>query len=493
MPSLQDILNNGSANVSPTIAPRGPVVKKLLILLPFYNGDRDQMIELCEFLADLEPEKTKLADIALYARNDAQFIDEGVVFRLSKRFGKVHQFRCRRMNAVGYPYGPNEMFYDVIEKFRAEEWQKNYHAFFNMECDCIPLAVDWIKQLDAAFRAAAASETVFAIGHINNGNGTLVRHLNGAAVYSMKFWENAGRNDILGGSGSVAYDIFHADKIMPIASDTPLIMLDWKRKTITQQQLFEARKEGFAPVIYHGVKDESALKAARAQLLDKPIVIQTAARFNLINKTKVYTYYAKVDELVDQKQHEMLEIWKQSWSAHGWEPVVIGPRDAEEHPWHSFIQSLFAGFPTTNPKAYELACWMRWVAMSLCGGMMVDYDVLNFGFTPDMLPANPGNYASILADNNPCPCAVHGTSKQYDNTARLFLEHKPVEGQHISDQNLIQQEAAKFRPYIFDLCPEYTAKGWKTAKMVHFSHGSCHGKDRLEIMRNAKSLRLEVA
>lgn len=203
---------------------------------------------------------------------------------------------------------------------------------------------------------------------------------------------------------------------------------------------------------------------------------------------KVHTYYAPVQQLNPTEQREMLGIWETSWRMNGWEPVVLGPRDAARHPWSSAIESYFRSLPTTNPAAYELACWMRWVAMSMIGGLMTDYDVMCFGLTPDDLPANSGIFTSILGDHNPCPCAVNGMAEQYSNMVRLFLDHGG-DSAHTSDQNVIQAVAAAIRPHIHDLCPEYTARHWKTAKMIHVSHGSCHGKDRMEILRNIVKLR----
>jgi hypothetical protein len=48
-----------------------------------------------------------------------------------------------------------------------------------------------------------------------------------------------------------------------VGHDTPLIHLDYRRKSITPEELFSPKKEKKVPVLYHGVKDDSAIMAVR--------------------------------------------------------------------------------------------------------------------------------------------------------------------------------------------------------------------------------------
>ncbi len=206
---------------------------------------------------------------------------------------------------------------------------------------------------------------------------------------------------------------------------------------------------------------------------------------------KVYTYFANVPELGNAEQLQMLALWGDSWARHGWEPIILTHDHTRTFPNHSFVEARFSRMPKVNPAAYELACWMRWVAMAVSGGMMTDYDVLNFGFTPADIPVNKGRHVSIFTDNNPCPCAVHGTAEQYINAVNLFLGHE-VDSQdsiggrpHTSDQNLIQRFESLFRPHIYDVCHEYGKPKWEESKLVHFSFGATAGTDRVGKMRRA--------
>lgn len=209
---------------------------------------------------------------------------------------------------------------------------------------------------------------------------------------------------------------------------------------------------------------------------------------------KVFTYYSPVQQMGVSEQSALLAIWKRAWQRAGWEPVVLSARDAEKHPRYKHAELIFSGFPSVNPKNYEMACWLRWVAMARHGGVMVDYDVVPYGFAPDDIPLNDGHLVSILADNNPCPCAVHGTRQQFENTVEIFLGSKLLatdiehgDRPHLSDQNLLQRLSEKFRPHIYDMCPEYRSRHWKEAKLVHYCHAATAGHDRLQLMRGPRA------
>ena len=120
---------------------------------------------------------------------------------------------------------------------------------------------------------------------------------------------------------------------------------------------------------------------------------------------------------------------------------------------------------------------------------MVDYDVINVGFTPDMLPASNGKYPAILADKNPCPCGVYGSATEYDSLCSFFAkkgkEAIVSEGgkPHTSDQHFVQHFAKHFSSY--ELIWQYGQKDWEKAKLIHFSSGSCQGRPRSEVIPTA--------
>jgi len=212
---------------------------------------------------------------------------------------------------------------------------------------------------------------------------------------------------------------------------------------------------------------------------------------------KIHTFFQPVGNMNAFEQGRMIELWKRAWTRDGWDPVVLTPKEARGSPLYDNLLPKFQAMPTVNHKDYEMACWLRWIAMSSLGGFMVDYDVMPFGFRPDMLPKNEGAYVSVMADNNPCPCAVHGTAEQFENTARLMGdlvvtdEHQHGGRAHFSDQSAIQALSSILRPHIHDMCPEYNSRHWKVSALVHYCHGATHGRDRVGLMREALEGRRE--
>lgn len=205
---------------------------------------------------------------------------------------------------------------------------------------------------------------------------------------------------------------------------------------------------------------------------------------------KIQTYFAPCNGMNPREQSTLLDIWRRAWKSAGWEPVILTQRDAKVHPDYVALTEKFRAFPTVNNPDYELACWHRWLAMAIVGGVMSDYDVLPFGFTPEMLPLNDSPLASILMDNNPCPCIVHGTAQQFDNSIRMMADYKAGahdvahgDRPHVSDQSAVQGMSENFRPHIYNMCLEYRSREWKSSPLVHYCHGATAGFDRAELMR----------
>ena len=49
---------------------------------------------------------------------------------------------------------------------------------------------------------------------------------------------------------------------------------------------------------------------------------------------KIYTYYQNLN---DQYQDELIELWKISWSRQGYDPIVLNLEDAKKH---SYFETL---------------------------------------------------------------------------------------------------------------------------------------------------------
>ncbi len=83
----------------------------------------------------------------------------------------------------------------------------------------------------------------------------------------------------------------------------------------------------------------------------------------------ICTYFEPLglNEENDNKTREMLDIWRESWTNNGWGTRVLTSKDATLHPRHDAILESLLKLPTVNAQAYEMACYLRWVAAIATG------------------------------------------------------------------------------------------------------------------------------
>lgn len=90
---------------------------------------------------------------------------------------------------------------------------------------------------------------------------------------------------------------------------------------------------------------------------------------------KIYSYYAEVPDLNRFDELKLITVWREAWTAAGWEPFVLSEWYARKHPLYAALDELVSKLPSTNPARYERACYMRWLALAaIGGGWMSDYD-----------------------------------------------------------------------------------------------------------------------
>jgi hypothetical protein len=94
----------------------------------------------------------------------------------------------------------------------------------------------------------------------------------------------------------------------------------------------------------------------------------------------VHTYHEPVPGM---DRTEILSLWAESWRRQGWEPVVHTRAEASAHPQAGSYETVITGLPTVNSRAYEEACWRRWLVAAQVGGFWCDDDLVNVGFTAE--------------------------------------------------------------------------------------------------------------
>lgn len=104
---------------------------------------------------------------------------------------------------------------------------------------------------------------------------------------------------------------------------------------------------------------------------------------------KVYCYYESLPGPRFAEDALLVREWLENWVKHGWRACILGPLDAQQHEAFAATRSFVTSFEGDTPLVYRVATWSRWLAFAHAmrrteAGLIVDYDVFNRGFTPDM-------------------------------------------------------------------------------------------------------------
>lgn len=149
---------------------------------------------------------------------------------------------------------------------------------------------------------------------------------------------------------------------------------------------------------------------------------------------KVVCYY----EGWGEEPVELMNRWRTSWEKNGFEPVVVGPTLAKQHPAYDEILEFAKNAPTVNGREFERVCWMRWLAFSqVAPAVFADYDVINYGLHPSMVPTL--DLATHIGD-----MTVYAHRTFIENFIRSFKHATPIWMEdlgkfHLSDLCAFQQ------------------------------------------------------
>jgi hypothetical protein len=187
----------------------------------------------------------------------------------------------------------------------------------------------------------------------------------------------------------------------------------------------------------------------------------------------VFTYFDQDPSLPDFSG--VVECWRASWAQHGWEPAVLGRDQVTSHPLFPHLARHVLRLPSVNPPLYEVSCYMRWAALdTMHGGLMVDFDVMNFGFRPLDLCAS---YPLLFLHPGIVPCAVFCPAPQ--RILDMILAYRPEEAitahgkPHCSDQEMFRLPHNRSQISVQPECVEYRDLFWTTSPLVHFSTTNC--------------------
>lgn len=184
---------------------------------------------------------------------------------------------------------------------------------------------------------------------------------------------------------------------------------------------------------------------------------------------KIFTFLGPVAGKSRSEEFALVQLWQTSWSARGWEPVVLTPSDLPTDRATRKLLRHFAALPSRNKRRLDMWCYARWLAVAhMGGGFMCDYDVINYEFSPRE-SSELTCYAWIV------PCLVGGSAADFRRAVGWFelLEPDPWwrlwnRGSHVSDMFVLRDRQAEFKKLID--CPGYGETGWETAPAVHYSN-----------------------
>lgn len=247
-------------------------MSKLLICLQFYPGDQPMAHKLARLMADIEPAHCQQADLMFCGRFDVQH-DPTIVQYVARKFN-VATFRSRRHGAVGWPYGPNELWFDtmtfIYERLQAGIWAPDrYKAVLCLEADDCPLVGNWIRILSSHWDEMQANWRAQNPGPLSMVGCYLKspgEHINGNALFSaspefLSFIAKKGSCDPAQG-----WDYAMAAQFRSLGwHHSHRIRSYWGLKTMEPGVYDNLVNDGV--VLLHGCKDESALNEARERIL----------------------------------------------------------------------------------------------------------------------------------------------------------------------------------------------------------------------------------
>lgn len=203
-------------------------------------------------------------------------------------------------------------------------------------------------------------------------------------------------------------------------------------------------------------------------------------------KPPVYTYYSSVPGLYSEtSQRALIDVWARSWEKAGWQPVVLQEKHFKHSPKYQMLKEKFLQHPTEYGDDYTLACYMRWAAAAhYGGGMLTDYDVINYGFEPRNPPAD----RMIIFCDDPPPTvfmgAVLGTRQHFEKMADIFYNWtiKPEDTGasanwwYYNDLTMLErlfETKHHNKPEWFvkeNGCALFDYPSWKNARLVHYGY-----------------------
>ena len=122
---------------------------------------------------------------------------------------------------------------------------------------------------------------------------------------------------------------------------------------------------------------------------------------------------------------DLLDFWKDTWKAAGWEPRVLTLKDAKKHPLYQSFQKQLDDLCMDEFGKLSL---LRWLAMAATGGgWLVDYDAFPLrDFRTDRI--DNLNKGELTIYEAVAPVLVSGSANAWLDAAKFLLEDAKSHG-----------------------------------------------------------------
>lgn len=239
---------------------------KILLVLQYWEGDRAQAMRLARFIADLQSERTNLADFLFVSRFDCPHDLDSINY-VNRKFNVYHYVSKRR--GTGWPNGCNDLWFGAMEwvqSMMADRKIPAYKAVFTFEADGVPLSPNWINQMSVDWDAECKKHENYVFGALLKAPGP---HINGNAIFAghPAFLHWVVRK-VGGAPPNAGWDfVMYRDFKKWGAHNYPKLKSYWASKTFSEAEF--QREIATGTVWVHGVKDDSLLNMAREKFLGR--------------------------------------------------------------------------------------------------------------------------------------------------------------------------------------------------------------------------------
>lgn len=215
-----------------------------------------------DLACDLLDKKTDDIDLLFVGRFDADYPTPEIMEHAKQKLRNVNYWRCMRIG-YGHPDGCSQLAYGAIQYIqdqrRANSAYLDIDCFLMLEADCVFTRKTWVEELQQAWQETVAAGKKICGAIQPNGRWVNVEeHVNAVALYEPDLLKTI--PCLVGGPVTMGWDYVYRREMLPIARDTPLIKLDYKKPTITKEELFDQNPQ---VLIYHGCKDDTAIRHVR--------------------------------------------------------------------------------------------------------------------------------------------------------------------------------------------------------------------------------------